>query len=63
MNIWTLEVIKIHHIEADPNTKEERFTEEKLLAGVFGSKEAAMACWSADFKKEWDDYDLTEWQI
>jgi hypothetical protein len=61
MKVWTLEVIKADEIEtADGDIVS---VEEKIIAGVYATKQDALFYWTTDFKGEYDDYDLTEWDV
>lgn len=61
MKVWTLEVIKTYDVTTNDGHEVE--VEERIVAGVYPSKADALFYWGVEFKGEWEDYDLTEWDI
>lgn len=61
MNVFTLEVIRTYEEETGVGLIVEY--EERLLAGVFPSRQDAMFCWKESMKGEWEDFDITEWEV
>lgn len=61
MIVYTLEVTRIYEQETGFGVTTEN--EEKLLAGVFTTREDALFRWRESLKGEWEDYDITEWEL
>lgn len=62
MQIFTLEIIRTY--EEDSGMGGTYEFEEKIIAGLYTSKQQALSDWKEKHLPDgWEDYDLTEWEV